>query len=273
MPIDDQIGCAITGGLAFLAGNQLDSGELPVVTCERRDMQGALTPDPSVFPTALVAHSLGFVPGAEDLVGRAIDFLRGQRDEYGLWRHWTRDNPMFRPLPPDLDDTCCVSAVLAQHKVPDTVDPALVIANRDHRGLFYTWVVPRLRWTAPALRRVMLRQLRHLLVIRGFFRITSAEPGDVDAVVNANCLFALGAFPGHRAVVDYLLDILRDGCETTCDKWYDNPFVVRYAFSRSLRPVAPEAEDIIMPRLLSAKPANALERALLVSSMLDWGRR
>ena len=29
--------------------------------------------------------------------------------------------------------------------------------------------------------------------------------------------------------------------ERSCDKWYDNPFVVRYFFSRALAPIAPEA--------------------------------
>jgi hypothetical protein len=93
MAIEPRVERAIEAGLAFLAATQLASGEFPVFTCKRRDMAGEMTADPSVFPTALAAHALGFVPRAEMLVERAIRFLLDQRDARGVWRHWTRDHP------------------------------------------------------------------------------------------------------------------------------------------------------------------------------------
>jgi hypothetical protein len=109
-------------------------------------------------------------------------------------------------------------------------------------------------------------------VLRAFFRSTSASPGDVDAVVNANCLFALGAFPGHETIVGYLLSELRAHRESSCDKWYENPFVVWYFFSRALSRLAPEAGDLIVQRLAAATPVNPLEKALAAASLLYWGR-
>src|SRR5437763_13265539 len=100
MTIESGVDRAIEAGIAFLSGAQLASGEFPVFTCKRRDMAGELTADPSVFPTALVAHALGFVSGTDALVERALGFLLDQRDPRGVWRHWTRDHPYFAMLPP-----------------------------------------------------------------------------------------------------------------------------------------------------------------------------
>src|SRR5207237_1773965 len=100
----------------------------------------------------------------------------------GLWRHWARDHPQYHPLPPDLDDTSCASAALlrAGRAFPD--NRKLLLGNRNRRGLFYR-------------RKLTPAQFRHPLVTYFFFRRTSAKPFDVDAVVNANVLFYLGAIP------------------------------------------------------------------------------
>src|SRR5438094_872944 len=91
--IDTRVEQAIDRGLACLTANQLANGEFPVFTCKRRDMAGDLTADPSVFPTALIAHALGFVSGAASLVERASRFLLDQCDVHWVWRHWTREHP------------------------------------------------------------------------------------------------------------------------------------------------------------------------------------
>jgi hypothetical protein len=255
MQIDRRVDQAIEAGLGFLGTTQLASGEFPIFTSKRRDMGGEVQADPSVFPTALAAHALGFVPGAAALLDSAIRFLLDQRDRHGVWRHWTRDHPYFAALPPDLDDTSCASAVLMRNGVSGAADPQLLLSNRNNRGLFYTWIVPRLRWTSAAHRRIVAGQLRRVPALCAFFRSTSASPNDVDAVVNANCLFALGAFPGHRIIVEHLLGVLRAARETSCDKWYDNPFVVWYFFSRALSGVAPEAGDMTLHRIASVAPS------------------
>jgi hypothetical protein len=191
-------------------------------------------------------------------------------DAHGLWRHWTRDHPQYRSLPPDLDDTSCASAALAGagQSMPD--NRALLLANRARDGRFLTWVVPRPRWTGGRHMRLVLRQLRHLPTLVMFFRLTSAKPGDIDAGVNANTLHFLGRFPGEEKVVAWLLSVLREGKERQCDKWYENPFVVRYFLSRALKGRAPEARDLVLARIAAEPARSDLEHALAACALLDW---
>ncbi len=118
--------------------------------------------------------------------------------------------------------------------------------------------------------QVTLTQLRHAPTLYLFFKRTSASLYDVDAVVNANCIFYLGDFPGRQLIIDYLLWILRTRSETMCDKWYDNPFVIWYFFSRALHDVAPLAGSLIQQRLATVRATNALEAALAVCSLSYW---
>ena len=240
---------ALARAVAFLERAQLPSGELPV--------QASGRDDPSVFPTALAAHALSFAPAASGIRERALSFLAAEMDENGLWRHWPRTHPLHRQLPPDLDDTSCAAAALMRAGRPFTDHRRRLLANRNRHGLFYTWTLTS-------------AQFRHPFTLLAFFRTTSAKPFDVDAVVNANVLHYLGGSPDTAPVVEHLLRVLRDGRERMCDKWYDNPFVVWYFFSRALRRVSPEAGAIIERNIADARPASALERALAICCRHDW---
>jgi hypothetical protein len=262
---------AISRALRFLESVQLPTGELPVFASNDPTMAEGGTPDPSIFPTALAAHCLSFCAEAGPVRRKALAFLAAEMDRHGLWRHWTRGHPHVHQLPPDLDDTSCASAAIG--------DPArlarnreIILCNRRRDGLFLTWILPRLRQGCAAHRRATLPQLRHPATLFLFFRRTSARPGDVDAVVNANVLFHLGGFDGRAAVVEFLLGVLRRGAEESCDKWYENPFAVRYFLSRALAG-EPEAGELVARRAAAAVPADALETALALCASLYCGRR
>lgn len=261
---------AIQRGVEFLARSQLPSGEFPVLASSDPKMEEGCAPDPSVFPTAVMAQALSRVPQAQAIHARALDFLLCEMDSSGLWRHWTRAHPHHRQLPPDLDDTSCASSALraAGRRFPD--NRRLLLANRTRGGLFFTWIAPRPAWAGVAHARVTLRQFRHLPTLFMFFRRTSAAPRDVDAVVNANCLFYLGDHPGSDGVTEHLLAILRRGAEEECDKWYDNPFVIWYFLSRALAGRSAEAGAIIAERLSRFPPSTALEAALAACAQLSW---
>lgn len=267
----ERLEAAIARAVAFLRQAQLPSGELPVYATTDPTLAERAELDPSIFPTALAAQCLLFAPEAAPIAARALDFLLAERDGDGLWRHWTREHPHYASLPPDLDDTSCASAALARvgRGAPD--NSALLLANRARDGRFFTWVVPRPRWTGARHLRLVLAQLRHLPTLVMFFRLTSAKPYDIDACVNANTLRYLGRFPGEEAVVAWLLQVLHDGGERQCDKWYENPFVVRYFLSRALAGRAPEARELVLARTAEEAPANALEQSLAASSLMDWG--
>ena len=232
-------------GVAYLRRVQRPSGELPVLASGQ--------PDPSVFPTAVMAHSLSFAPDATGVRQRALDFLAAEMQPGGVWKHWPRSHPQHAFLLPDLDDTACASAALtrAGRAIPD--NRGLLLGNRNRRGLFRTWLL----------------QYRHPLAMYAFFTRTSAKPFDADAVVNANVLFYLGAIP---AVVGHLLTVLREDRERHCDKWYDNPFVIWYFFARALHGLTAEAGDLIAGKLAAATPSNALEHALAACALLSLGR-
>ena len=254
---------AITRGVAFLAGAQLASGEIPVETSTDPAMQGVGAPDPSVFPTAIAVQCLSHVAEAAAVVERARTFLCTEMDRHGLWRHWPRTHPHHAQLPPDMDDTACAAAALGDD-APNR--RALLLANRRSDGLFLTWFVPRPRWTGARHLRATLPQLLHLRTLAMFFRRTSARPGDVDAVVNANALFHLGAFAGRERVVAHLLRVLRNGAEDRCDKWYEDPFVVRYFLSRALQ-AEPDARALIVARTEDAPRRTALHVALAITAL------
>ncbi|HUO85254.1 MAG TPA: hypothetical protein VM534_09085 [Thermoanaerobaculia bacterium] len=246
---------AIESGLRFLDRRQLPSGEIPV----QRWTAARCDPDPSVFPTALAAWSLSFAPEADVIVQRALDFLEGEMDGHGLWRHWSRDHPLFRFIPPDLDDTAVASAALtrAGRSIPDNRD--LLLANRNRRGLFRTWKLTR-------------NELRRPHALCWFFLSTSASPFDVDAVVNANVFWYLGWSEQTAAVPEQIGEILRAGRESGCDKWYEKPVVVRYFFSRALAGTDSELLALIEQRSLAPQPLNALEAALRSCTLLNCDR-
>ncbi|WP_242097921.1 hypothetical protein [Sphingomonas sp. CROZ-RG-20F-R02-07] len=244
---------------------QLASGEVPVLMTTDPEMRRGCVADPSVFPTAVILTVLADVPAAAGIAERARAFLLGEMDGDGLWKHWTRDHPYHCTLPPDLDDSACAStALLSSGEVPD--NRQILLANRRGDGLFLTWVIPRLRWTTRRHRMIMLRQLRHLPVLVQFFRLTSARRGDVDAVVNANCLFYLQDFVGREHVVRYLVSIIVEGREAASDKWYDNPFVVRYFIARAIATAAPERCVHLVAPLTNVDPMSALDIALAIGA-------
>jgi hypothetical protein len=251
MAIGVDVDRALSLAIAYLARRQLPTGELPV--------QRLGTPEPSVFPTALAAHALSFARGAAMIRQRALDFLAAEMDAWGLWRHWARRHPRWHRIPPDLDDTSCASAALARAGRPVPDNRAALLSNRNRDGLFFTW-------------KLTAAQYRHPFVLAAFFWQTVCRPSDLDAVVNANVLHYLGATAETRPVITHLLAVLRDDRETSCDKWYNNRFVVWYFFSRALHQVAPEARDLIEPKLARAAPGDALDRALAACSLLYWNR-
>src|SRR5205085_5060037 len=264
---DDRTTAATTRAAEYLRHVQRPIGELPVLVSLDPLMRRDCTVDPSVFPTAVAAHSLSFAEEASDVRDRALNFLAGEMGPHGLWKHWPRDHPHAGTLPADADDTSCASATLiaAGRTVPDNRD--LLLANRDDDGRFHTWFLPRPRWLLLRATWPLLLRLPMLIL---FFRRTSAKPLDVDAAVNANILFRLGAFPGRERVTDWLVRILEEGAEDRCDKWYQNPFVVRYFFSRALDDSG-RGRELLIGRTAAATPETMLDHALAAATLSACG--
>ena len=248
---------AIERGIAYLESAQLPSGEIPIETSPTPDMSGDCVREPVVFPAALAARAFSITPSAERVRSRALDFLLREMDPDGLWRHPSSDKPQHYDTPLDVDDTSIASVALlaSGREVPD--NRRFLLANRERSGLFRTWIV---RWWP------------HPILTYRFFRYSNAEVGEVDAVINANVVIYLGICEETRPAIEHMLAVLRANGEMTSTKWYESRFTVWYFFSHALREIAPEAGDMIVPRIEATTPINALELAQATSTLLLWNR-
>lgn len=257
MSVQSEISHAIEKAIAYLESAQLPSGEIPIEVSATPAMTGECVREPCVFPAALAARTLSITAAAARVRARTLDFLEREMNRDGLWRHPSSDKPRSYDTPLDVDDTSIASVALAAagRKVPD--NRRVLMANRDRHGRFRTWIV---RWWP------------HPILTRRFFRYTTAEVGDVDAVVEANVVIYLGKCEETRAAIAHMIQILRTNSEMMSTKWYESIFTVWYFFSHALREIAPQAGEMIVPRVEVATPRNALELAQAASTLLLWNR-
>jgi hypothetical protein len=275
------LGAGIGRALEFLRRSQLPSGEFKVYMSPDPNLERDCVHDSSPFPAALIAYALGFADpaAAGDILDKVLRFLLSEMEGPGLWRYWSKRHPGHWNIPPDLDDTACISYVLRRHRVPFPPNLKLMLANRSPEGLFYTWVTAR--WPLPLVPsywRVVLSQWRHPLRLRAFWKLEPTRH-DIDGVVNANALFYVGEVPETKPVVDYLLDVLRRGEEERCDRWYANRFMFYYTLSRNFRAgiTAFEAvRDEAVARIVGAAGPDGsigggvLNTALSACALLYW---
>src|SRR5262245_32453090 len=138
---------AIRRGVGFLLGSQRPDGSFPSRLCRRPDLTDCRD-ERAVFPTTFAVEALdgaerampGLAPHPEAGRRRALEFLRpNQEPDSGLWRYWTRDDPLWGEIGPDLDDTACASVLLDRHAVRFRGDLSTLLEHRDAAGLFQTW--------------------------------------------------------------------------------------------------------------------------------------
>lgn len=276
------MGESLERGVGFLHERQLPSGEFTCYLSTDPTLRADRRADSSPFPTALIAYSLGFVgsPRARTMLDRAVTFLRSEMEGPGMWRYWTRAHPHHSVIPADLDDVACASFVLRRQGVPFPSNEALILANRDRRGRFHTWVAPRVPLPrSPAWWRVALWQWSNPPKAYYFWKLNECAPGDVDGVVNANVLLYLGERRETLAASDYLAEILRDGREDDCDKWHLNRFTFYYVVARAhqagVSSLGALREEIVRRITQRARPDGAigdteLDTALAACALLAW---
>lgn len=266
----DGLSSAIAAGVAFLEGVQAKDGELPVFAAFSIDMTDRRHLDPCFFGTVAIASTLLGCPEAADVCRRACDFIERDRKPGKLWSYYKTGHQIVYPMP-DVDDTGLALIALAGNgrKIPD--NRKILLANRDRGGLFFTWIYP---WRRP-IRRALLtatwRSVSWFFRYRAFFANSLCEAHDVDAGINANALAALGPFEGDTRIIDALLAILRHGKETACDKYYDDPFLIRYFFARALAGRSPEARGLLVARAQVAADASAFHVALTILTLSICG--
>ena len=249
--------------MGFLAGQQRASGRFLSFVGGGRAVRNPRD-DQSVFATALIVRALTAcdAPLARAAAARAADFLERHAEPPGVWRFWTPSHPSFHAIPADADDTACASIALRACGRPVPDNARALLASRDARGLFHTWLVAR--WPPPpaasGLWPVLARRARHPVQARRFWGGgATARPGDVDAVVNANVLLHLGDGPYAAAVADHLLSVLERGEERRADRWYYSPLMLHDAVARCVAAgvgALTPARDLIVRRVAEATRAD-----------------
>jgi hypothetical protein len=268
---------SIDSALGFLRSEQTPHGEFNtyMVLSQTPDDPGVL--DPSPFTTSHVLYCLSFLKdgSAREMTNRALEFLTAEAESPGVWRFWTSRHPRF--IPPDMDDTCCASYAFKIHsRAPDNTK--LILAHRDSKGLFRTWLIPPYR-AVPRFPRFSLSSWRERSKREVFFRDTEADPDDVDCVVNANAILYLQERKETRAAIKYLCDVIANNREEACDKWYLSRFAVYYMISRAYHSgvlaLGPTRDKIVRLTIDSlaerGSASKSLEIALAACTLMNFG--
>ncbi len=271
---------AIEQAVDFLYAAQLPSGAFQIFCSPHPLLEEECKPDYSTFQTAQISYCLNFTKSDKvgEIAGKAIRSLVNVMQDGCVWRYSCSPNPDY--LPPDVDDTACISFLLRLHGVSFPDNTGVILGNRDSRGLFYTWILPRLTWTTHmSYWRVALRQLLKLRQLYWFFRVTECRPDDIDLVVNANVLHYLGERPETRPIIRSLIRAIEEQAEETCDKYYASRFTFYYFLSRNYAAgirAFEQVGDTIIERIKSyAHPDGTignhiLHTALAACALMDW---
>ena len=187
---------------------------------------------------------------AEAMCASTKAYLADTIEYPGLWRY-------YRHLPQDLDSTTLCSLVIGTHpwillgrNVP------VILANRDKKGLFTTWVLAEDEPDVVAP-----------------FRI------EADPVVNANVIAYLGDRPETRNAQQWLEDLVTEGRVEGSSKWYPDRVAIYYAITRAMlraQPALDRLRQILPDRILGLRDedgefGNVLQAAQAVSALYNIG--
>jgi hypothetical protein len=226
-----QVEAAITRALDFLAQHQLAYGEFKTYAASDKLLKRNVHFDSSPFGTAWIVDCLASWTGTpvRNMTNRAMRFLRREAEGPGLWRYWSSHNKNHEFLPPDVDDTCCISALLCGRHEPTLRNRKFILANRNNEGLFFTWMVPR----EGSPKRI--RNEVQALIDPGAWAVWSVQGilDNIDPGVNANALFYLGESASTRAVVGYLIDVVCGKRMPEGVSFYPNALTLYYLVSRA----------------------------------------
>ncbi len=274
---------AVDDGLGWLSADQAPTGELSSFASplgEGVDVEW--TPDSLKFITALIALAVAEVddPRATAIVDGVVGFLRSEREHHELWRYWTSANELFDYTPPDADDTACASMAVALRGDDTSANVALLLANRDRAGRFFTWLIPHRDRLAPRFWWAVRDEFRRATRARRQELWTNSEawPADVDGVVNANVVRYLGPARAPAAAVDYVASIIIDEREDDCDSWHRNRSTLYASIADGLRrgitsfePLAPVIIDRITARIDAVAAGPALDCAQSLVALHRFG--
>ncbi|MBO9728339.1 MAG: hypothetical protein J7623_06840 [Chitinophaga sp.] len=272
---DSALAGSIGKGLTFLYHHQLLHGEFLNYYSDSEDMLAPCSPQSLSFNTPVVCYAMSFLSQdyerADEIIAKAIHFLRAH-SQYGVWSFVSKINKVYTCLPFDVDSTSLAAHVFRERgeQYPgDTHTTKIILANRNRKDLFYTWILPRFssKYSKPFLRtalHVLFDPIRHIV----FWNWSDCNYSNIDWGVNANVLFFLGDRPETQSVISSMIDIIIENRESTCDKWYRNPFVIYYFFSKNYYKGITKLEPIRQP-IINRITARAHPDGRIGNSLFD----
>ena len=281
-----ELASAINRATEFLSVRQLPTGGFPVEMTTYSDGIPVVEPDEALFAAAHVVYSLGFVQStiAKSMITKALSYFQAEMTGRGVWRHWNKSSTrgsrrLFPFIPADLDDMSNISFLLTRHGIKFPDNRTLFLNNRDRNGLYYTWLMLRPKISlSPTYLMTVLSEF-NIPRFTIFWKVTEAGYLDVDGVVNANVLLYLGDGKETAPVVDWLTEVVRNGSEAKCDKWYRDIFTFHYALSRThgggRKPFDHLSEFIVQRLIATAGPdgvlgENVLHTALAANTFMNF---
>ncbi len=274
---------AVDRALDWLRADQAATGELSSYASPLGEgVEVEWTPDSLKFITALIAMAVAEVddPRATAIVDGVVRFLRSEREHHALWRYWTSANELFDYTPPDADDTACASMAVALRGDDTSANVALLLANRDRAGRFFTWLIPHRDRLAPRFWWAVRDEFRRATRARRQELWTNSEawPADVDGVVNANVVRYLGPEHAPADAVEFVVSIIADGREDDCDSWHRNRSTLYASIADGHRrginafaPLGPVITERITERLEAVAVGPALDCAQSLVALRRFG--
>ncbi|RYF72111.1 MAG: hypothetical protein EOO39_12705, partial [Cytophagaceae bacterium] len=281
-----QLDESIASGIAYLEEHQYPSGEFCCYIAADEPMQGWCITDSTVFATMVVASCLLPLtdqPLVDGIVTRATDYVTSQMHHGGVWPVFSERHPWQHIVPYDADSLAYASALLTARGLGDLVVSSgpLLLANRNQQDLFYTWFVLRARWPAnQTYWRVATKELRQPVTSFLFWRANECTRADIDLGININVLYYLGDTAQTQPLITALIQMIEEGLEGDCDKWYRNPYNIYYLLSRAYKRGVTKLAPVIGPivtRLLAVVQANGqvgrsvLDTAFTITTLLNFG--
>ena len=258
MSTKESIANAIGRGLTFIQNSQLPNGEFGCdfvssdteVTDDLKSREGTTVIEErnAIFPNTLIGHSLlGLknTPVALAILSRISTYLLQHQSKYGLWKHYVDGHLLSQWIPYDLDNTALTSSLLDNLGLKEKDQAEFFYSNRAKNGLFYTWITWRGQLNVGFRYYLALkREFRHPIGQYYFWKLMPCAKRDIDAVVNSNVLYYLGYNTQTAPIVKWMLEIVQNSQETTCDKWYKRPILIYYFFSKNFSKNIPELEPL-----------------------------
>lgn len=273
---------SIEKGLYYLENHQYPNGEFCCYIAQDVDLQKDCLPDTSIFATTLICNSLLSLqeyPAIQPMLGKAGWLIKSHQLRGGVWDYYTGWHRLYKIVPPDVDDTVFASQLLNTLNIEFTNNIPQLLSNRNRKGLFYTWFLPRVSAKGNKTHWLIgFRMLKSLFKCMLMYRYIGCKPNDVDAVVNANVLYYLGYNEKTAPIIPYLISIVDNELENNCDNWYHNPFAFYYFVSRNYTHCPVMLEPIkqkMTNRILSTIGPNgcmknsSLDTALGIVSLLN----